>query len=134
MGKNMKRGVFTALLILAMTLAAASAIANPPCPQSADRLEDFAVCMKPYPNGRGQVLVGYAAGGMDNHTAALMNSMHRTVSMPQVIPTVPAAVSLMSNMAIAATATYRWPNNYWMWGNPYLWMGMGMGMPVYYPH
>jgi hypothetical protein len=130
----MKRFVFTCF-ILALLFVSGAALANPPCPQVADRLEDFAVCMRPFANGRGQVLVGsYYSSGMDHHTAGLMNSMHRTVSAPQVYPTTPPAVSLMSNMAVMATATYRmpYPYNYWMLGNPYMWMGTGM--PIYYPH
>lgn len=130
----MKHAVFTGVLLTALLLVTGSVFANPPCPEAANRLEDFAYCMKPYANGRGQVLAGsYSSSGMDHHAAALMNSMHRTVSMQQVYPTTPAAVSLMSNLAIAATATYRmpYPYNYWMFGNPYMWMGTGTGIPIY---
>jgi len=133
MGNVMKQIVFTGILLTLLSFWA-SAMANPPCPKAGNQLEDFAYCMKPFANGRGQVMAGsYSSGGMDHHTAALMNSMHQTVASPQVMPTVPAAVSMLSNMAIAATATYRMPSNYnyWMWGNPYMWMGMGMGIPVY---
>ena len=126
----MKRSVFTGLLFFAMTFAAASAIANPPCPQSADRLEEFAVCMKPYPNGRGQVLVGYAPGAMDNHTAALMNSMN-TVSMPQVHPSVPSAITFTSNMILAATIGAKYPYNWGLGFYPGMYWGIGMGMPSY---
>ncbi len=127
----MKLTVFTCLLASVIFFAAASASANPPCPTTADRLEEFASCMKPYPNGRGQVLVGYASGGMDHHTAALMNSMHRTVSSPQVYPTIPSAVSFASNMVMAATIGAKYPY-YGGWGfYPGMYWGMGMGIPVY---
>lgn len=128
----MKRTLFTTFFFAALLFAAGDLLANPPqCPQNADRLEDFASCMRPYPNGRGQVLVGSYSGNMDHHTAALMNSMHRSVSAPQVVPPVPAAISFASTMATAAIATYRNPNfyGYYMWANPGLWMGARF--PIY---
>lgn len=109
----MKNAVLTSVFLLTL-LASFSALANPPCPQSANRLEDFAVCMRPFPNGRGQYLVNTSSGGIDNHTAQLMNSMNYTTTVaPQVYPAV-SAVSLMSNMAVAMAYVKRHP-----WGYPY---------------
>lgn len=130
----MKRLVFTGFLLIA-ALFAMPLFANPPCPSTADDLNSFAACMRPYPNGRGQVLVGsYSAGGMDHHTAGLMNSMHQTVSAPQVMPTIPAAISFASTMAVGAMATYRNPGFYgwYLLGNPLMWGGM-IRPPVIYP-
>lgn len=118
----MKRAVFIGFITASMLFAAA-ALANPPCPRAADRLEDFAYCMQPYPNGKGQVLVGgYASSGIDHHTAALMNSMQNTYYVaPHVNPVIPA-VSFASNMAVAVGAAYKWGYN------PYLYWWM---MPFY---
>lgn len=110
-------------VFLSALLASFSALANPPCPESASRLEDFAVCMRPFSNGRGQYLVSYSAGGIDNHTTQLMNSMHYTTTVaPQVYPAV-SAVSLLSNMAVAMAYVKRHP-----WGYPYY----GSLYPFYY--
>lgn len=125
----MRKLAVITVLFASMAMLCSVVYANPPCPQRADRLEDFAVCMRPFANGRGQVLAGYAEGAMDYHTAALMNSMHRSVSSPQVMPTIPMAASFASNMAVAITATHRWgwgPGAYW-------WFAFPGAMP-YYPY
>jgi len=115
-----------------------AACANPPCPQRANRLEDFAVCMRPYPNGMGQQLIGYCAAGMDYHTARVMNSMNYSSTIPPQVYPVVSAVSLISNMAVAMayvktnpwgypSYTYIYPYYYLYHPFPYAYIGIGIG-------
>jgi hypothetical protein len=135
----MQNIISISLIVLAL-LVSFSALANPPCPQSANRLEDFALCMRPFPNGRGQYLVSYSSGGMDNHTAQLMNSLNYTpLVAPHVYPAV-SAVSFMSNMAVAMAYVKKHPWDYPYYGSfypfypfymfrayPYAYVGVGVG-------
>ena len=97
------------IIIFTVFFTAAQVMANPPCPRSANSLEEFAVCMRPMPNGSGQVLVGYSSSAPDYHHAALMRSMNNYVAAPHVYPTV-SATSVLSNMAVGMGYAYRYRN------------------------
>jgi len=131
---KMKRLVFINIIAVISACYAGFAMAQSPCPQRASRLEDFAVCMRPFPNGKGQVLIRSGSGDMDQHTAALMSSMQRTVSMPQTYP-VATAVEMTSNMVMAATLGYRYPYAAsWTMGFPGFYAWMNVPFYPYYPH
>lgn len=113
-------------MLISLILAASQVMANPPCPRSANSLEEFAVCMRPTANGSGQVLVGYSSSAPDYHHAALMRSMNNYVVTPHVYPAV-SATSVLSNMMVGMGYAYRYRNK---WGYypmapyyPYLPMG-----------
>jgi len=126
----MKKFFIINIVIAAALFSSAIVLATPPCPERANRLEDFAYCMRPFPNGRGQVLIKNTSGQMDEHTAALMASMDREVTAPQVYPSIPSAVSFASNMMTAAIVATRWHSPYgWAWMYPGFYFGMGM--PIY---
>jgi hypothetical protein len=131
----MKKLIFITIFIVISGVYAGLALAQAPCPDRANRLEDFAYCMRPFPNGKGQVLIRSAAGGgMDHHTAALMSSMQRTVSMPQTYP-VATAVEQTSNLVMAATLGYRYPYAFsWTMGFPGFSAWMNVPFYPYYPH
>lgn len=107
-------------ITFAITLIATAVLANPPCPERGNSLEDFAYCTTPLPNKMGRVL-GRASYNnvqpMDHHNRALMASMSGPAAMPQVDPVVPAT-SFASNLS---------PGFYY----PYFRYGISIQIPIF---
>ena len=70
------------IFFLLILFISSSALAAGGCPDSAERLEDFAGCMVPMPNGSGMLYRGTLASLHGDGHQALMQAMHTQPVVP----------------------------------------------------
>lgn len=89
-GVNMCFAKYITMIVAPIVFfAAVPAFAVGRCPDTADRLQDFAYCLAPLPGGYGARYIGTYADLDDDHQELLTSMQTMPVIPPQVMPVSP---------------------------------------------